>query len=143
MDAKELRIGNWVIGYSEIPQKVAYIGDVIGIENSIGGVDRYQKYPIISYDISTLQPIPLSPEILEKCGFGYQSMKGGLTYYAHRETGFTLLYSYGKWNWSSSASVTSGKAIEYLHQLQNLYFALTGEELEVNLIHIDVKNSLP
>jgi hypothetical protein len=22
---------------------------------------------------------------------------------------------------------------EYLHQLQNLYFALTGEELEINL----------
>lgn len=44
-------------------------------------------------DVSDYEPIRLTPQILEKCGF--ENI--------------------------------------YLHQLQNLYFALTGNELEINL----------
>lgn len=64
--------------------------------------------------------IPLTPEILEKCGFVQTSAAtfgNGIIgiYFGEGE----YFYNHGK-----------GK---YLHQLQNLYFALTGEELNCPL----------
>lgn len=55
--------------------------------------------------IKIYRPIPMTPEILSKChGTGPW------------------------WQWLLLEKPTTVK-IEYLHQLQNLYFALTGEEL--------------
>ena len=64
--------------------------------------------------------IPLTPEILEKAGF---------------------VKSDGEFGWWLSKKVISGfyydntfiTRIKSLHQLQNLYFALTGEELPIEL----------
>jgi hypothetical protein len=80
---------------------------------------------------SELNPIPLTPEILEKCGFKKYVSPGGNT----------TTYSLGE-NWLFDASrdklilmfPNSFKNVpKYLHQLQNLYFVLEGEELTVNL----------
>ena len=77
-----------------------------------------------------LEPIPLTPELLEKYGFIYDkeigyfvnnslriSIKVGFfgtskigIYYLH----FFLIFC------------------KYLHQLQNMYYAITGKELEIN-----------
>lgn len=67
------------------------------------------------------QGFPLTPEILVKAGF---------------------IYLAGQWNWNSIALhiekkyfiyLHSHRIIKYLHELQNLTFALTGKELEINL----------
>ena len=129
MNAQELRIGNWLISARGIPQKVAYLGDTIGFWNNCGGTDKHQKNPIISYDIDKIRPIPLTPEILEKCGFEHTVERfwrndpfeikmltmNAVVYY--RPKGYDVLIS-----WCKS-----------LHQLQNLYYSLTGDELKIEL----------
>lgn len=77
-----------------------------------------------------LEPIPISPEILKSCGFIYNS----------EEMGDSLAeeYLYNDFCWSVGLKEIYFKNIplphiEYLHQLQNLYFILVGEELEIKL----------
>jgi hypothetical protein len=85
--------------------------------------------------LEKLIPIPLTPEILEACGFvnnDYQSWylsweSYELQYSGHdKELGIL-----------SPDGCTSGHTVyfpcQYLHHLQNLYFALTASELPVNL----------
>jgi hypothetical protein len=90
-----------------------------------------------------LKPIPLSPEILEKCGFEKRSYKYGDYAWVkknHKGRLFRLrvlngsLHSTGNdrfMYWADKGG--SIPIVKDLHQLQNLFFALTGEELEVNL----------
>lgn len=80
------------------------------------------------YGIDTLQPIPLTEEILLKCGF--KQDKGMMCYRNEIDTDIKIVYEtlakyyrlYPRTN-----------KILYVHQFQNLYFALTGEELTINL----------
>jgi hypothetical protein len=66
------------------------------------------------------KPIPLTEEILLKnLGFKKSSW-GWIKNGVNIQKGFTLAFS------SNKDSIE----IKYLHQLQNLYFALTGQELE-------------
>jgi len=79
--------------------------------------------------------IPLSTEILGRCGFTIVNQGGddqgfynenflaGL--YAATD-GYTVITEEG-------LDLTGKGQIKYMHQLQNLYFALTGAELEVSL----------
>lgn len=121
MKANEFRIGNWVKYriYDEMDTPKEY--------------DAYSK--IEAEDLLHLQqnpedadykPIPITPEILEKCGF--KKFESGNFY--HPKTMFELTPKF--WLEGSERAVKAG----YLHQLQNLYFALTGEELEVKLENI-------
>ncbi len=132
MKANELRIGNWVNG-DDGPQNVAYLGETIGLWNSIGGTAKYQHNPILSHDIDNLKPIPLTPEILEKSGFVfYNNPNNTPSRIYKKDSDFRLCKFYNQnhfilWNYPY------GKAIRYLHQLQNLYYALTGEELNIDL----------
>jgi hypothetical protein len=77
------------------------------------------------------KPIPLTEEILLKCGFisdGNNFELDWLLIHTHLPTGeyHFLLNEYK----SGKLKVTK---LSYLHQLQNLYHALTNEELEINL----------
>lgn len=97
-----------------------------------------------------IQPIVLSPEILEKCGFekdadfplepvaNRYSLKilGASQWYfvamiVNQDTPEnkkgTVIVQYTVQDFGASDN------LKYLHQLQNLYFALTGEELEIVL----------
>lgn len=71
-------------------------------------------------------PIPLTPEILEKIGITQISI-GGRKYFIDRwGDGTVSIYD--------RHIDLSDIPCKYLHQLQNLIFALTGEELEVTVI---------
>lgn len=79
--------------------------------------------------------IVLTPEIFEKCGF--KKSKYDESYLFLNNDGSIVIETDGsiavgddpsKIGWASAAQVCS-----FLHQLQNLYFALTGQELEVKL----------
>jgi hypothetical protein len=103
--ANELRIGNWVKFPFTGPEQV---GEIIRLEQDSGENNEYYISSIndrFPRHIKTIEPIEITPEILGKVKFkGY---------------GFNV-YS-------------ALKKINYLHELQNIYFALTGEELEIEL----------
>jgi len=132
--ANELRIGNKVYGGNPARCK-ATIKTIIqqGVE---------AEYQLISPGAATdnpgigfakfeeIYPIPLTPEILEKCGFeisycGRCLSRGCLGLSAEGEGYATLFHSRDEWEPSGGAPIL------YLHQLQNLFFALTGEELAI------------
>jgi hypothetical protein len=112
--ANELRIGNWVNVQDQSVQ-------LSFIDNE---------------DNEEFEPIPLTPEIVEKCGFVNKAvhefwMSKQATHLwanvAYSMTGHVLLKDTIH---SGSVRITN---IKFLHQLQNLYFALTGEELEIKM----------
>lgn len=131
VDVRELRIGNFVLHDDKIYEVcVIYVNGLM----EISPIDSY----IVKERSNTLiEPIPLTEELLLKCGFTKE-------YY-----GFScdiVELSYGRFLYNdgidndtlflsiNSAEYTiSGVFVEYLHQLQNIYYALAGQELEVDL----------
>jgi len=123
MKENELRIGNWVIYQDEV-DKVRY-----ELEFSIG-----HFMGIFEKNYGPPEPIPLTEEWLLKLGFEkdkeekWEFSIPGMPYVWRKESPtadqpFTIWYRYDKEELCISCE---GK---YVHQLQNLYFALTGEEL--------------
>lgn len=114
INASELRIGTWFL-----------FNDHSG--------DPLQPYQIQGDDISRAavngvyhEPIPLTPEILEAAGFVRVDRFYEKDEIILLNVGNVYLYHYS--NHSDKRTT-----LKYLHQLQNLYFALTGKELNVNL----------
>lgn len=129
MKAKELRLGNLLDNKGVTVHVMEIKSD--GIEcgyfsDSIGFYRRFNQ--------STCpNPIPLTEEWLERFSFNTESGE-----YWTIDQGEDLLSIeierhralIGRvYEWEAVA-----KKIEYVHQLQNLYFALTGEELELKEI---------
>ena len=108
METIELRVGNYYYDCST---------DEIEI---ITGKTFLQ---IFTGKLSCMKPIPLTEEWLLKFGFersGLYNVKDEVYVYDEyglTDTGFEYRFNY-----------TQIK-LKYVHQLQNLYFALTGEEL--------------
>lgn len=129
MDAKEIRIGNWV-NLIAIDQKIE-INSVIG--TGLGGLFTWiEKGEEYEDSLTAVEPIPLTPEILEKCGFVKQTEY----IYENDKNLFEIImnadqFFYGQWG--SDGFSIDGIELRHLHQLQNLYFALTGEELTIKL----------
>lgn len=77
------------------------------------------------------QGIPLTEEILLKCGF--DNFEGWIT---HEDCDFILECEDNSWEEPSIDVIFEGRyltCIENLHQLQNLYYYLVGKELKVKL----------
>jgi hypothetical protein len=112
--ANELRIGNWVNFYYSISKETKYFQ----IDCQWFASDADQK--------DTL-PIPLTPEVLEKCGFNRESDLDDWThgYKFQTNSEFILISRNDTLYYIDAINVE----LKSLHQLQNLYFALTGEEL--------------
>ena len=130
VQANELRIGNWV-------------KDNANDYFIIRSVSTDRLHPInvtdkIGYAIdcllSDLSPIPLTPEILEKCGFKLNSISENWEIDLKLQ-GIIGLHSEDFSLWigdkSDSLGFTGGLKSRcfFLHQLQNLYYSLTGTEL--------------
>lgn len=117
--ANELRIGNWIWEGFETPVQVTEIDNVIvhwatGFMTLVGA-----------------KPIPLTPEVLEKCD-GVR-IKPGIEWWIEYEPDVFLSFDRNMILTHAYDTVEYVKHeyphIKYLHQLQNLYFALTGTEL--------------
>lgn len=140
MEANELRIGNYVMFNQEQFTNNKNHQEVELICND-GVVLKTFSYPY-----QEIQPIPLTEEWLVKFGFGvhhdinYNEYKILLNY----KSGFTdtlvvidkggdlnnpiYLYSLKS---NTDKSYMFLKTYDYVHQLQNLYFALTNKELKI------------
>lgn len=136
MKSTELRIGNFVdtltgkevLVPAGVPMKILSISiggcDVLEIDK----VPAQEKYwPKVS--LYELSPIPLTPEWLERFGFTMIN-DDGLWQSPHDEL-FQIQDEYlnGGFGHIWDATFTEA-AIEYIHQVQNLHFALTGTELD-------------
>lgn len=133
--ASELRIKNWVkYPVHEKCDKTVCIKsinedgiDLYVSDNNAPEEGYYYIQPYYRFD--EIQPIPLTPEILEKCGgsrgmFGYSLKIGALT----------MLFRFVDTHvYSELGGIYLGDRIEFLHQLQNLKHLFTGQELEVKL----------
>ena len=114
--AKELRIGNYV----------RYIG-------------LYDHYPVVKSitenDDDEIDPITITEEWLLKFGFERTYLSQFRSKFTHKDIhciGYDFSYVIDK---SMEGFTWYGryvKDIKYIHQLQNLYFALTQKELEIN-----------
>lgn len=105
---EELRIGNWVMGDNG-PVQI----EPNSFQNIFNG----------SYD---QDPIPLTEEWLAKFGFEYREMNLGYV----KEATEGNIYISKKFTFEFDGfNIGMQREIQYVHQLQNLYFALTGEEL--------------
>lgn len=117
INSNELRIGNIVMVNKCFTRVFSIAND--GINHTI---DNLGHAPIVELEkLSTLSGIELTPEILEKCKLPY--IEG--EYHSpdvRYEEGIPLRLIGLDDGWI-------GKEVKYLHQLQNIYFALSGEEL--------------
>lgn len=132
VNASELRIGNYILHKTGVRILPATI--------------TFQHFELLAKGLAKeMFPLPLKPDILLACGFienkKYHMLPEG------REFILTLpvmgnhkneIYGYLNANKESYARATiDGLVISnnfyHLHQLQNLYYALTGKELEVML----------
>jgi hypothetical protein len=124
--ASELRIGNWVeLNYYRDKPENVIVQQIAANQLWVRGVDFN-----ISLFLNNFSPIPLTPEILKTCGFEWEI-------YGHNGEMDVASCDLGKISISDEMVVWANheevEHIKYLHQLQNLYFALTGNELEINL----------
>jgi len=78
-----------------------------------------------------IQPLPISKEWLLKFGF-FENINHNPSWQLDVKLGFSIWGRIGKGFNVFVDSDEIGNPIKYVHQLQNLYFSLTGEELTTN-----------
>ena len=120
MKPNELRIGNYVL------EQVYERGDISWLEIQIEYIDHDDNCEYI-------KPIELTEQWLTDFGFEKRPVSVKGSEFARIDMGGMAINNYGNKYWFI---VTLGgdkiAAVEYIHQLQNLYFALTGKELTTN-----------
>lgn len=127
LTAKELRIGNLLSPLRVLdPENIPLMGYHICAGHMSYSDERLNE---------DWEPIKLTIERLERCGFSLTKgfFKDG-PYYGHRHgTAEIILYYHSDYPEPvfSLYEYPVKVFIEYLHQLQNLFFALTGEELQI------------
>ena len=124
MKANELRIGNWI----------EWAGNNIRVTEICEFIDADAGRQGLNIDgawLDDCSPIPLTPEILEKVGFEKVD-----NFYFHPLIGDYSMEAYDDefiFACDDCFYNVNLKHVKYLHQLQNLYFALTGYELNIDL----------
>jgi hypothetical protein len=122
LDPKDVRVGNWVI-------------KVTGRDANGKAFFEYLPIAIDEYFFTWARycfPIPLTPVLLEICGFRreagdwYKNVK----LQGQEEQPLLVCRQNGAWHVQAFKLPFQPR---YLHQLQNLFYALTGQELTVEL----------
>jgi hypothetical protein len=124
MKANELRIGNVV---NIVNTTKDFLGRVWYSDALISHEDIYDIARGNGYQYN---PMPLTEEWLVKFGFKYDTDNDKLCKSLHIDI-LSFRASEGHMCLESQGYRTLYKHIKYVHQLQNLYFALKGEELEI------------
>lgn len=122
MKATELRIGNYILNNGKIVEVDYLTPTSIGYDNG--------KFSSFNSAVMHYEPIQLTEEWLLKLGFELCFQ----TCYRGRYSNFRIngIWVYFFCDTNTVEFRDSDFIIDYVHQLQNLYFALTGEELTIN-----------
>jgi hypothetical protein len=125
MDAKELRVGNYLLQTNQIDYDTLWL--------------VYKCYPdsvitvgkhLFTYEDDDIKPIPLTEDWLLKFGFEKNCNENYQINY-NQVCGISITLPNNN-AWFCNLSTLSFYEIcncSYVHQLQNLYFTLTGKEL--------------
>jgi len=116
----ELRLGN-IISHNGEPVPVVQIERRFKTRYRLNDLDVDERTIEDHF-----QPIPLTPALLYNAGF---STPRDYVSTVVERGGVMIDYHLGKFRLRENNRIT----IDYVHQLQNLYFALTGEELSITL----------
>lgn len=123
MEVNELRIGNYIDYNDHRSEKVSgIVGNMVHFndDTSCG----------IGYCFGT----PLTPEILAKAGFekpnNPNDFLGGYLIYLPTRNRLRIREINDAFTFNAGCIVTQ---VDFVHQLQNLYFALCNTELTINL----------
>ena len=118
IQANELRLGNYVNA-----KKNRFAEGYIEVES----IDfEHINLSFRSYDIEDLIPIPITQEWLLKLGF--ERLPNTMTYNYASKCGSVSVFKMPNGKFFADGFIKDVK-LESVHQIQNLYFALTGEEL--------------
>lgn len=147
LSTTELRIGNYYQDEYGNHHKIETLS------KSLFADEHYDRGMLVK----SMIPIPLTEELLLKCGFGYERAISSFTHPC-MDMWLSLDYNSEKFIMYPTEEQTKGRQerlmnkfrkgegliptaeaeytmsnsrIKYLHQLQNLYFALVGEELNI------------
>lgn len=135
INAQELRLGNWVNVLHGNVQIEKFVTDGVHFTDGNGGT------------FASLSPIELTHELLEKCGFVVSEDLGDMVYYQfpNQNHGYGICRNHDEWEFyryhgiGMEVLIYDEKHFQYLHQLQNLYWCLCGEELDINLHELQNK----
>ncbi len=125
MKAEELRIGNWVLDAECEP----YYFQVEQISKFVG-YDLFAVYRNGSIKTKEPEPIPLTEEWLVKFGFEKVDHIHGYSFWSLSKSKINKCHI-NVYEHTTTWMGYNIKHVKYVHQLQNLYFALTGEELTI------------
>lgn len=118
IDPKELRIGNLVDLHIETADR--WINERVLSSNDIQCIESG----------ATAQAIPITPEWMERMGF--KKYEWSTKFYCYTNGFFEIQCELSKPTLLMIEDQTlTIEFVKYVHQLQNLYFALTGTELEI------------
>jgi hypothetical protein len=150
MKANELRIGNYI--YKKIHKKdiSLEVVEVLSINSSFDVLDvkNIGGYITEQCPLKDFEPIPLTEEWLLKFGFKVKDRKSNLNtdifYIPTFEIDYCLFYTDFRLDYGLYVEYTDSPfpeddeklypiifGIKYVHQLQNLLYSLTGEELTI------------
>lgn len=119
----ELRLGNWILF------KHYYQVQVTKLEEDFFTACNEQEVFVDWEENEECSGIPITHELLEKCGFNHELNQ------PWNIGGFIIDFRKTKWCYLVDTSTYEEglhtiATFTYFHELQNLYFALTGTELE-------------
>ena len=118
MNAKEFRLGNWIT-YKDVKYQI------FGLNKELPFVDS-EEFMCGVIDFNNIKPIKITDDILAKLGFIAM-----LDYsYSHEIIGGWFEMS--KHNLTLNMNGSNLKSVQYVHELQNLIYALTGSELSLS-----------
>jgi hypothetical protein len=113
--ANELRIGNWV--------------EILGDSNRLDFFTTIQPSSFSVNIDKTCGPIPLDEDWLLKFGFKKDNEFYYILDYCIEQYLDTKVWKFSVYTYEDTWHFIN-TGIQYVHQLQNLYFALTGTELQ-------------
>ena len=119
--ASDLRLGNWVM-YDNRYFQVSIIAECFPELNTY-------EFGIGVVDYNNISAIPLSEEVLLKCG----ATLDGIEYIIKASALPIKIRFHSGIAYCEFGNVYLGDRVKYLHELQNLVFALCGREMEVSL----------
>ncbi len=132
IEAGELRLRNYILLNGSPYYVTGIYPDCIRLDHELD-----ESSTTIKINDAQLQPIPLTPEILGNCGFVITDTRPDDCY----GKVYSLTYNSKLGNkeftvFNSPCGYVTGVSdnrVYYLHSLMNLFFSLTGSELDVKM----------
>jgi hypothetical protein len=126
----ELRIGNWAYTNGRSQKILSIFEEGVNLV-----VDQSGHFPVNEFTkYDCIEPIILTPELIAGCGFRASTSLKETNYYNDDIHG-SILFKDGEY-WLIDYELNGWVRLQYLHELQNLYFSLTGAELEINFFEL-------